>query len=151
MLRTSFNDALKAAMRERDAATVSTLRLILAALKDRDIAARPKGQADGIGDDEIATMLQGMIKQRRESIELYQKGARADLVDKEAKEIVVIERFLPQQMDESAMTQAIGEVVAAVGAASVKDMGKVMAELKARFAGQMDFAKASALVKQRLG
>jgi uncharacterized protein YqeY len=151
MLRTSFSDALKAAMRERDAATVSTLRLILAALKDRDIAARPKGQADGIGDDEIATMLQGMIKQRRESIELYQKGARADLVDKEAKEIVVIERFLPQQMDESAMTQAIGEVVAAVGAASVKDMGKVMAELKARFAGQMDFAKASALVKQRLG
>jgi uncharacterized protein YqeY len=151
MLRTSFNDALKAAMRERDAATTSTLRLILAALKDRDIAARPKGQADGIGDDEIATMLQGMIKQRRESIELYQKGARADLVDKEAKEIVVIERFLPQQMDESAITQAIGEVVAAVGAASVKDMGKVMAELKARFAGQMDFAKASALVKQRLG
>jgi uncharacterized protein YqeY len=96
-------------------------------------------------------MLQGMIKQRRESIELYQKGNRADLVDKESAEIVVIERFLPQQMDESAMAAAIGEVVAAVGATTVKDMGKVMAELKTRFAGQMDFAKASGLVKQRLG
>jgi uncharacterized protein YqeY len=151
MLRSTLNDALKAAMRDRDAATTSTLRLILAALKDRDIAARPKGVTTGIGDDEIASMLQGMIKQRRESIELYQKGGRADLVDKESAEIVVIERFLPQQMDESAMAAAVGEVVSAIGATSVKDMGKVMAELKARFAGQMDFAKASGLVKQRLG
>jgi len=151
MLRNTLNDALKTAMRDRDAATTSTLRMILAALKDRDIAARPKGVTAGIGDDEIASMLQGMIKQRRESIELYQKGNRADLVDKESAEITVIERFLPQQMDESAMAAAIGEVVAAVGATTVKDMGKVMAELKTRFAGQMDFAKASGLVKQRLG
>ena len=151
MLRNTLNDALKTAMRERDAATTSTLRMILAALKDRDIAARPKGITTGIGDDEIASMLQGMIKQRRESIEMYQKGNRADLVDKESAEITVIERFLPQQMDDSAVVAAIDAAIAAVGAASVKDMGKVMAELKARFAGQMDFSKASGLVKQRLG
>lgn len=151
MLRTSLNDALKAAMRERDSATVSTLRLILAALKDRDIAARPKGNSAGIGDDEILQMLQGMIKQRRESIALYEKGARQDLVDKETREIVVIERYLPQQMDESAMATAIAAVVKELGATSVKDMGRIMAELKTRHAGQMDFAKASALVKQQLG
>jgi len=151
MLRSGLNDALKTAMRERDAATVSTLRLILAALKDRDIAARPKGNSAGIGDDEILGMLQGMIKQRRESIALYEKGGRADLVDKETQEIVVIERFLPKQMDESAMAQAIAALVKELGAASVKDMGRVMGELKARYSGQMDFAKASGLVKQQLG
>ncbi len=151
MLRNSLNDALKAAMRERDAATVSTLRMILAALKDRDIAARPKGNAAGIGDDEILQMMQALIKQRRESIALYEKGGRADLVAKESQEIVVIERFLPQQMDESAMAGAIAGVVKELGAASVKDMGRVMAELKARYAGQMDFARASGLVKQQLG
>jgi len=151
MLRNSLNDALKAAMRDRDSATTSTLRLILAALKDRDIAARPKGNSTGIGDDEILSMLQGMIKQRRESIALYEKGKRADLVDKETAEIVVIERFLPQQMDESAAAQAIAKVIDELGATTVKDMGRIMAELKARHAGQMDFAKASALVKQRLG
>lgn len=96
-------------------------------------------------------MLQGMIKQRRESIALYEKGARAELAAKEAQEIVVIERFLPQQMDESAAAQAIGQVIRELGAASVKDMGRVMAELKARHGGQMDFGKASALVKQQLG
>jgi uncharacterized protein len=151
MLRNSLNDALKAAMRERDSATVSTLRMVLAALKDRDIAARPKGNAAGIGDDEILQMLQALIKQRRESIALYEKGGRADLVAKESQEIVVIERFLPRQMDESAMAGAIAGVVKELGAASVKDMGRVMAELKARYAGQMDFAKASGLVKQQLG
>ena len=151
MLRTSLNDALKAAMRERDSATVSTLRLILAGLKDRDIAARPKGISTGIGDDEILQMLQAMIKQRRESIALYQKGARQDLVDKETQEIAVIERYLPKQMDESAMAAAIGAVVTELGATTVKDMGRIMAELKTRYAGQMDFAKASGLVKQQLG
>ena len=151
MLRAGLNDALKTAMRERDAATVSTVRLILAALKDRDIAARPKGNSSGVGDDEILQMLQAMIKQRRESIALYEKGGRADLVDKETREIAVIERFLPKQMDESAMAEAIAAVVKELGAASVKDMGRVMGELKARYAGQMDFAKASGLVKQQLG
>jgi uncharacterized protein YqeY len=138
-------------MRDRDSATTSTVRLILAGLKDRDIAARPKGNSTGIGDDEILSMLQGMIKQRRESIALYEKGKRPDLVDKETAEIVVIERFLPQQMDESAAAQAIAKVIDELGATTVKDMGRIMAELKARHAGQMDFAKASALVKQRLG
>ena len=151
MLRNSLNDALKAAMRERDQATVSTVRLILAALKDRDIAARGKGNPAGIGDDEILQMLQGMIKQRRESIALYEKGARQDLVDKETQEIAVIERYLPQQMDESAMAAAIGAVIKELGATTLKDMGRIMAELKARHAGQMDFARASGLVKQQLG
>ena len=151
MLRNSLNDALKAAMRERDQATVSTVRLILAALKDRDIAARGKGNPAGIGDDEILQMLQGMIKQRRESIALYEKGNRQDLVDKETQEIAVIERYLPQQMDESAMAAAIGAVIKEFGATSVKDMGRIMAELKARHAGQMDFARASGLVKRQLG
>ena len=151
MLRNSLNDALKDAMRARDAATLSTLRMILAALKDRDIAARPKGNPGGIGDDEILGLLQGMIKQRRESIALYQKGNRADLVDKENQEITVIERFLPQQMDEPATAAAIRAVITELGAASIKDMGRVMAELKARHAGQMDFAKAGGLVKQQLG
>ena len=151
MLRNGLNDALKTAMRERDAATVSTLRMILAALKDRDIAARPKGNAAGIGDDEIFQMLQALIKQRRESIALYEKGGRADLVAKETQEIVVIERFLPKQMDESAMGAAIAALVKELGATNVKDMGRVMGELKARYAGQMDFAKASGLVKQQLG
>lgn len=151
MLRASLSDALKTAMRERDAPTVSTLRMVLAALKDRDIAARPKGNADGIGDDEILQMMQALIKQRRESIALYEKGGRADLVAKEGQEIVVIERFLPKQMDESAMAAAIAALVKELGAASVKDMGRVMGELKARYAGQMDFARASGLVKQQLG
>ena len=151
MLRNSLNDALKAAMRERDQATVSTVRLILAALKDRDIAARSKGNQTGIGDDEILQMLQGMIKQRRESVAMYEKGARQDLVDKENQEIAVIERYLPKQMDESAMAAAIGAVIKELGATTVKDMGKIMAELKTRHAGQMDFAKASGLVKQQLG
>lgn len=151
MLRTSLNDALKTAMRERDAASVSTLRMVLAAVKDRDIAARPKGNQGGVADDEILGLLQGMIKQRRESIALYQQGNRADLVDKETAEIAVIERFLPRQMDESSMAQAIGQVMTELGASSVKDMGRIMSELRARYAGQMDFAKASALIKQRLG
>ena len=150
-MRNSLNDALKAAMRERDQATVSTVRLILAALKDRDIAARGKGNPAGIGDDEILQMLQGMIKQRRESIALYEKGNRQDLADKETQEIAVIERYLPRQMDESAMAAAIGAVIKELGATTLKDMGRIMAELKARHAGQMDFARASGLVKQQLG
>jgi uncharacterized protein YqeY len=151
MLRANLTDALKSAMRERDSATVSAVRLILAALKERDIAARPKGNQAGVADDEILQMLQAMIKQRRESIALYEKGGRADLVDKESREIAVIERFLPRQMDDAATASAIAAVVKELGAASVKDMGRVMGELKARYAGQMDFAKASGLVKQRLG
>ena len=151
MLRTTLNDALKDAMRNRDQRAVSTLRMVLAQLKDRDIAARPSGNADGIGDDQILTLLQGMVKQRRESIALYRQGGRDDLVAQEEGEIEVIERFLPRQMDEAEMNAAIAAVIAETGAGSVKDMGRVMAALKQRHAGQMDFARAGALVKAALG
>ena len=151
MLRQQFNDALKAAMLSKDAPTLSCLRMILAALKDKDIAARPKGQADGIGNDEILALLQTMVKQRRESITLYQQGNRQDLADKEQAEIAVIEKFLPAQMDDAEATAAIAAIVAELGAASIKDMGKVMAALKERFTGRMDFAQAGAKVKAALG
>ena len=150
MLRTKLNDALKDAMRNKDERSVGTIRLILSRMKDLDIAARPKGNTTGITDDEIASMMQGMIKQRRESIVLYEKGNRADLVKQESEEITVIERFLPKQMDETEMKQAIGKVISDLGAKDVKDMGKVMAELKKTYAGQMDFSKVGPLVKTQL-
>jgi hypothetical protein len=150
MLRNKLNDAMKEAMRARDQAALGTIRLILAKLKDVDIAARTEASREGVAEDKILSMMQGMIKQRNESIVLYEKGNRADLADKEKAEIAVIERFLPQQMDEAAVAAAVREAVAAAGATSVKDMGGVMAALKAKYAGQMDFAKASAAVKKVL-
>src|SRR5215475_602980 len=146
MLREKLNEALKEAMRGRDMAAVGTIRLILAKLKEVDIAARTEANREGVADDKILSMMQGMIKQRNESIVLYEKGNRADLADKEKAEIGVIERFLPKQMDEA----AVEEAVASSGAKSIKDMGGVMAALKAKYAGQMDFAKASAVVKKTL-
>ena len=150
MLRDKLNEALKEAMRARDMASVGAIRLILAKLKEVDIAARTEANREGVADYKILSMLQSMIKQRNESIELYQKGNRADLADKEKAEIGVIERFLPQQMDEAAVEAAVKEAVATAGAKSIKDMGGVMAALKAKYAGQMDFAKASAVVKKTL-
>jgi uncharacterized protein len=150
MLREKLNEALKEAMRGRDMAAVGTIRLILAKLKEVDIAARTEANREGVADDKILSMMQGMIKQRNESITLYEKGNRADLADKEKAEIGVIERFLPQQMDEAAVEAAVREAVASSGAKSIKDMGGVMAALKAKYAGQMDFAKASAVVKKAL-
>lgn len=149
-LRTQFNDALKTAMIGKDERSVSTIRLVIAKMKDLDIAARPKGVADGIKDDEIASMLQGMIKQRRESIALYEKGGRADLAKNESEEITVIERFLPKQMSEEEAKKAIVQIITAIGAKDIKDMGKVMAELKKNYVGQMDFAQAGGLVKTLL-
>lgn len=151
MLRPRLNDELKAAMKAKDVRAVSTLRLILAALKDRDIAARGKGNTEGIGEDEIGELLQKMVRQRHEAIALYEQGNRKDLAQQERDEIVVIERFLPRQLDETEVEAAVGAAIAAVGASSLKDMGRVMAALKERHAGQMDFAKASAAVKRRLG
>ena len=151
MLRQRFSEALKDAMRAKDAPTLSAVRLILARLKERDIEVRPKGNAEGIADPEIQQMLQGMIKQRRESIELYEKGNRVDLADKERAEIAVIENFLPQQMSEAEQDAAIKETVAAIGAAGIKDMGRTMAALKERYAGRIDAAKASQAVKRLLG
>ncbi len=150
-MRQQFNEALKTAMLARDSRTTSTVRLIVAALKDRDIAARGRGVIDGISDEEVLQMLQQMVKQRRESITLYEQGARLDLAQQELDEIEIIGRFLPKQMSESEMTAAVTGVLAEIGAASLKDMGRAMAVLKERFAGSMDFTKASALVKAKLG
>jgi len=150
MLREKLNEALKEAMRGRDTAAVGTIRLILAKLKEVDIASRTEANREGVADDKILSMMQGMIKQRNESIQLYLKGNRTDLADKEKAEIAVIERFLPKQMDEAAVEAAVNDAVASTGAKSIKDMGGVMAALKAKHAGQMDFAKASAVVKKAL-
>ena len=150
MLRQRLNDALKEAMKARDQRSVSTLRMVLAQLKDRDIAARPAGNASGIGEGEIEEMLLKMVKQRQESVTLYKQGNRPDLVQQEEEEIAVIERFTPKQLDEAEAAAAVETAIAETGAQSIKEMGKVMAKLKERFAGRMDFAKAGALVKQRL-
>ena len=151
MLRTRLNDALKAAMKAKEKRTIATIRLILAALKDRDIAARGKGNLEGIDEDGILAMLQSMIKQRRESIALYEKGGRLELAQQEAEEITVIEQFLPRQLGEDEMAEAVKTVIQDVDAKSLKDMGRTMAALKERYAGRMDFAKASAQVKEQLG
>ncbi len=150
MIRHRLSEALKESMKAKAPRAVSTLRLILAALKDRDIAARGKGNTEGISDEEILSLLQTMIRQRRESIELYEQGGRLDLVEAESEEIAVIERFLPRQMDEDATRQAVAEVIVQIGASGLKDMGRTMAELRSRYAGQMDFAKASGMVKAAL-
>lgn len=150
MLRTRLQEQLKLSMHARDEISTSTIRLIMAAMQDRDIAARSKGNWDGIGDDDILSMLQSMIKQRRESIKMYEVGKRFDLVEREAAEIRIIETFLPSQLSDEDVRAAIDECITETGAAGVKDMGKVMAEMKERYAGQIDFSKASALVKDRL-
>ena len=149
-LRIALNEALKQAMRTRDALATSVLRLILAALKDRDIAQRTNGQPDGLTDAEIVGMLQSMIKQRRESIKMYEQGGRPELADKEAAEIAVIESFLPKQMSDLEIRAVVDAVIAEIGATSLKDIGKVMAALRERHPGSMDFAKASAITKVAL-
>ena len=137
-------------MRTKDEVGLRTVRLIMAALKDRDIAARGHGNCDGISDDEVLGMLQSMIKQRRESMQMYVDGGRQELADQEAAEIAVIERFLPQQLGADEMAEAVAGAIDKTGAGGIKDMGKVMGALKADYAGRMDFSKASALVKERL-
>jgi len=149
-LREQFTEQLKAAMKGGDSARTSTLRMILARVKDLDIAARPKG-VDGIPDEDVLAALRGMVKSRRESVDLYRQGRRQDLVDKEEAEIVVIESFLPRQMDAGQTEQAVVQAIADTGATSVKDMGKVMAALKQRHAAGLDLAKAGPLVRARLG
>lgn len=152
MLRQQLNGALKDAMKAKEERATSTLRLILAALKDRDIANRTAGVDDTeIGDDQILQLLQSMIKQRRDSIEAFQKGGRQELADAEALEIEIIQRFLPEQMDENAVSDAVIQTIAEVGASSIKDMGNVMGLLRNKYAGRMDFGKASTMVKDKLG
>lgn len=148
-MRERINNDLKDAMRAGDKARVSTIRLINAAIKSADIDARPSGK-DKIDDAGILSVMAKMVKQRRDSIEQYKAGNRQDLADAEAAEITIIEGYLPKQMGEAEAAAAIAAVVKETGAASVKDMGKVMALLKERFAGQMDFAKASGAVKAAL-
>lgn len=151
MLRQRLNDELKAAMKSRDQRATSALRLILAALKDRDIAARTRGVTDGVDESEIIDLLQKMVRQRQESIELYKRGNRPELVEQEQGEIKMIERFLPQKMSETETAQAVESVVKELGAATIKDMGRVMAALKERYSGRMDFGKVGQQVKQKLG
>ncbi len=150
MLRDRLADALKPAMKERKEITVATLRLILAALKDRDIAARGKGNDDGISDDEILAMLQTMVRQRQESIALYEQGGRLELAAREQEEIDIIRGFLPRQLSDDEIRQAVSETISQAEAGGLKDMGRVMAALRENFAGQMDFGKASAIVKELL-
>jgi hypothetical protein len=149
MLRDDINNALKTAMKAQDARRVSTLRMVNATIKNADIEARTSGKA--LGDDELNALLAKMIKQRQESVELYDKGGRADLAGAEREEIAIIASFMPQQMSDDEIKAAIAAAVQETGAASMKDMGKVMAALKQRYTGKMDFAKAGGLVKGQLG
>jgi len=149
-LREQFTTELKTAMKAGDAPRTSTLRMILAKLKDTDIAARPKGIA-AVPDDEVMAMLRGMVKSRREAVALYTQGNRPELAAKEEAEIAVIESFLPRQMDDAALAAAVDAAVAETGAASVKDMGKVMAALKARHGAALDMARVGAVVRSKLG
>lgn len=149
MLRDDLQKALKESMLNKDTATVSAVRLIIAGMKEKDVDARGKGQ-EKASDAELLSMMQNMIKQRNDSIKMYTDGNRADLADKERKEISIIERFLPKQMSDAEVENAIKAVIAATGASSMKDMGKVMAELRGKYAGQMDFGKASGVIKTQL-
>ena len=148
MLREKINAGMKEAMKSGEKLRVSTLRLCNAAIKNADIEARTSGKT--LTDDDLLGLLQKMIKQRQESVELYDKGGRKELADQERDEIEIIKGFLPQQMSDDEAKAAIAEVIKSEGATSVKDMGKVMAALKAVYAGKMDFAKASGLVKSQL-
>ena len=151
MLRERLDTALKEGLKAKDTCTVSTVRLIRAAVKERDIAARGKsGDEIHVDDDEIQVLLQTMVKQRRESIEMYEKGGREELADREAREIVVIERFLPAQMDDDAIKAAVSEIIKETGASSLKEMGVVMTALRERHPGAMDFGKAGAIAKAAL-
>ena len=150
MLRPQLSQALKDAMRAKDERAISTVRLILAALKDRDIAARGDGNTDGVSDEEILQLLQKMIKQRQESIKMYEEGGRVELAAQEQGEIDIINRFLPQQFTVEEIAEAVDRTIAETGASSVKDMGRLMSELRGRYAGQMDFGKASGIAKARL-
>jgi len=149
-LRAQLTDAMKEAMKAKDTKRLATVRLILAALKDRDIAARSETNKDLVSDDDILTLLAKMIKQREESATAFDAGNRPEMAAGERGEIEVIRSFMPAQMDEAAMKDAVAKVIAESGAASIKDMGKVMAVLKERYAGQMDFSKASAATKDAL-
>jgi uncharacterized protein len=153
-LRDQIGDALKQAMRDKDASRLSTLRLIMAAIKDRDIARRAEGGDSGdagVGEDDILQILGKMVKQRQESARAYEEGGRLELAEAELSEIKVIEEYLPRQLDQAETAAAVDAAIADTGASSIRDMGKVMGALKARYTGQMDFGSVGPMVKARLG
>lgn len=149
-LRERITNGLKDAMREKDAARLSTLRLINAAIKDQDIAARGAGKTEGVDEGEILAILAKMVKQRIDSANVYEEGGRLELAEKELAEIKVIEGFLPRQLSEAEIAAAIDAAIDQTGASSIRDMGRVMGALKAAYAGQMDFGAVGALIKERL-
>ena len=149
-LRTRITDAMKQAMKDKAADRLSTLRLINAAIKDKDIAARADGGDDGVGDPEVLAILSKMSKQRMESVRAYEEGGRLDLADREREEIQIIEEFLPRQLTEQESAKAVDDAIAEVGATSIRDMGKVIGLLKGKYAGQMDFGAVGPKVKDRL-
>ncbi|WP_368187135.1 GatB/YqeY domain-containing protein [Aestuariibius sp. HNIBRBA575] len=150
-MRTRVADALKSAMKNKEAGRLSTLRLINAAIKDREIAARGTGEEAAVGSDEILAILGKMVKQRQESARAYEEGGRLELAEKERSEIEIIEEFLPRQLDDGEVAKAVAEAIEKVGAQSIRDMGKVMGALKAQFTGQMDFGAVGPMVKSQLG
>lgn len=149
-LRDTISQALKTAMKARDTERLATLRLINAAIKDREIAARGGDDVPELTDADLTAVLMRMVKQRRDSARAYEEAARLDLAEKELAEIAIIEDYLPRQITGDELEEAVTRVIAATGANSVRDIGKVMAALKSDYAGQMDFAKAGLLVKQKL-
>ena len=149
-LRSRINTSMKQAMKDKSAERLSTIRLINAAIKDRDIAARTEGKENGVGDDEVLAILAKMTKQRQESAKTYEEAGRLDLSERELAEIKVIEEFLPRQLTDSEIQSAVSEAINDVGASSIRDMGKVMGSLKSKYAGQMDFGVVGALVKNNL-
>ena len=149
MLRENINNAVKEAMKAKEERKLSTLRMVNSTIKNADIAARGEGKPP-LSDEALLGVLQKMIKQRQESVELYEKGGRAELAAGEREEIAIISAYLPKQMSEDDVKQAISAIIAETGAAGIKDMGKVISALKAKYAGQMDFGKASGLVKAAL-
>lgn len=150
MLRKRLADRLKKGMKEKDACVVSTVRLILAAIKDRDIALRTKSGGEAVSDQDILGVLQMMVRQREEAIVLYEQGGREELARQEADEILVIKSFLPQQMSDDETASAVHALIAEIGAQGIKDMGRTMSLLKERYAGRMNFGRASAVVKSEL-
>ena len=150
-MRSRVNDALKTAMKNKDAARLTTLRLINAAIKDQDIALRGKSEDTQVSDADVLAILGKMVKQRQESARAYEEGGRLELAEKELEEITVIEDFLPRQLSEAEAEAAVAAAIAEVGADSIRDMGKVMGALKAKFTGQMDFGKVGPMVRDRLG
>ena len=148
--REKINAAMKDALKNKEMERLATVRLIIAALKDKDINSRTEGRNDGIDESGVLSLLQSMIKQRKESAGIFRENNRPELADKEEGEIAVIESFLPQQLSDEEVAKVVGEIIAATGAAGIKDMGKVMAELKAKYAGQLDMGKAGAVIKQKL-